>query len=183
MTDSLQQACLSSWDIAPLWCGHKRHMGRVPCSPWALGLKRYTKPVIRYDTRYDAHDTIRSAIHLPFLPGKQRLVIPACDQKHCTPPTTTACAVVTTMAASLEFPDAVCLWWIHSFYWNILIVFCGILCWFLTLACVTSVPYRIVSSSERIAIRTVAFVSAIYRCASVWFQPYWACWVDRGQKD
>ena len=23
-----------SWDIAPLWCGHKRHMGRVPCSPW-----------------------------------------------------------------------------------------------------------------------------------------------------
>ena len=29
----------------------------------------------------------------------------------------------------------------------------------------------IVSSSERIAIRTVAFVSAIYRCASVSFQP------------
>ena len=42
--------------------------------------------------------------------------------------------------------------------------FCGISCSFLTLACVTSVPYRIVSSSERIAIRTVAFVSAIYRC-------------------
>ena len=44
--------------------------------------------------RYDAHDTIRSAIHLPFLLGKQRLVIPACDQKHCTPPTTTAFAVM-----------------------------------------------------------------------------------------
>ena len=20
--------------LPPLWCGHKRHMGRVPCSPW-----------------------------------------------------------------------------------------------------------------------------------------------------
>ena len=59
-----------------------------------LGLKRYAQPTIRYDTRYDAHDKIRSAIHLPFSPGKQRLVIPACDQKHCTPPTTTACAVM-----------------------------------------------------------------------------------------
>ena len=59
-----------------------------------VGLKRYAQPTIRYDTRYDAHDTIRSAIHLPFLLGKQRLVIPACDQKHCTPPTTTACAVM-----------------------------------------------------------------------------------------
>ena len=28
----MQQVC--SWDIAPLWCGHKRHMGRVPRSPW-----------------------------------------------------------------------------------------------------------------------------------------------------
>ena len=59
-----------------------------------LGLKRYAQPTIRYDTRYDAHDTIRSAIHLPLLLGKQRLVIPACDQKHCTPPTATACAVM-----------------------------------------------------------------------------------------
>ena len=55
-----------------------------------LGLKRYAQRTIWYDTRYNAHDTI----HLPFLPGKQRLVIPACDQKHCTPPTTTACAVM-----------------------------------------------------------------------------------------
>ena len=37
---------------------------------------------------------IRSAMHLPFLLGKQRLVIPACDQKHSTQPTTTACAVM-----------------------------------------------------------------------------------------
>ena len=33
-------------------------------------------------------------IHLPFLPGKQRLVILACNQKRCTPPTTTAFAVM-----------------------------------------------------------------------------------------
>ena len=46
------------------------------------------------DTRYGAHDTICSAIHLPFLAGKQRLVIPACHQKHLTPPTTTACTVM-----------------------------------------------------------------------------------------
>ena len=44
--------------------------------------------------RYGAHDTICWAIHLPFLAGKQRPVIPACDQKHRTPPTTTACAVM-----------------------------------------------------------------------------------------
>ena len=74
------------------------HVGRflpqwIQCQS-ALGLKRYAQPAIRYNTRYDAHDTIRSAIHLPFLPGKRRLVIPACDQKHCTPPTTTACAVM-----------------------------------------------------------------------------------------
>ena len=64
------------------------------CHGLLLGLKRYAQPTIRYDTQYDAHDMIRSAIHLPFLPGKQRLVIPACDQKHCTPPTSTACTVM-----------------------------------------------------------------------------------------
>ena len=31
VTDSSCNIC--SWDFAPLWCGHKRHMGRVPCSP------------------------------------------------------------------------------------------------------------------------------------------------------
>ena len=41
-------------------------------------------------TRYDMfRDTF--AI---LLAGKQRLVIPACDQKHSTPPITTACAVM-----------------------------------------------------------------------------------------
>ena len=59
-----------------------------------VGLKWYAQPTIRYDTRYGAHDTICSAIHLPFLAGKQRLVITACDQKHRTQPTTAACAVM-----------------------------------------------------------------------------------------
>ena len=31
VTDYSCSSC--SWDTAPLWCGHKRHMGRVPCSP------------------------------------------------------------------------------------------------------------------------------------------------------
>ena len=56
------------------------------CQP--IGLKRYAEPTIRYDTRYSAHDTIRSAIHfntLPLLVEKQRLVMRACDQEHCTP--------------------------------------------------------------------------------------------------
>ena len=61
---------------------------------WTVGLKRYAQPTIRYDTRYGAHHTICSSIHLPFLAGKQRLVITACDQKHRTQPTTAACAVM-----------------------------------------------------------------------------------------
>ena len=59
-----------------------------------LGLKRYALPTIWYDTRYGAHDTICSGIHLPFLAGKQRLVITACYQKHRTQPTTAAWAVM-----------------------------------------------------------------------------------------
>ena len=50
-----------------------------------------------HDTRFSAHNTIRSAIHLPFLAGKQRLLIPACDQKHCIPPMTTASAFAVMM--------------------------------------------------------------------------------------
>ena len=59
-----------------------------------VGLKRYAQTTIWYDTWYGAHDTICFAIHLSSLAWKQRRVIPACDQKHCTPPTTTACAVM-----------------------------------------------------------------------------------------
>ena len=59
-----------------------------------VGLKRYAQTTIRYDMRYGAHDTICSVIRLPFLAAKQRLVIPACDQKHHTPRITTACAVM-----------------------------------------------------------------------------------------
>ena len=56
--------------------------------------ERYAQTTIRYDTWYGAHDTICSTMHLPFLAGKQRLVIPACDPKHRTPPITTAFAVM-----------------------------------------------------------------------------------------
>ena len=130
-----------------------------------IGLKRYAQPTIWYIRRYICHSYLGSrglwswpairntALHLLQLPAQEW------------------CAVVTTMAASSEFPDAVCLWWIYSFYWNKLIVSCGILCSFLTLVCVTNVPYPIVSSSERIAICNIAFVLEIYRCAGVLFQP------------
>ena len=72
-------------------------MGSVAEPLYALMLTRAETICSAHDMiRYaiDAHDTICSAIHLPFLLGKQRLVIPACDQKHCTPPTITACAVM-----------------------------------------------------------------------------------------
>ena len=125
--------------------------------------------------QYGAHDTICSVIHLPFLAGKQRLVITACDQKHHTQPTTAACAVMMCSGYNngglLRVPDAVRFWWIYSCYWNILVVICSILCSFLTLVCVKNVPYRIVSSSERIVIHTVASVSLVYWCAGVSFQP------------
>ena len=52
-------------------------------------------------------------------------------------------------------PPRSVLWWIHSFYWNILIVFCGILSLFLTLAFVTFVPYRIVLRAYRDTYRSL----------------------------
>ena len=76
------------------WAGRSEELQVVEWLGLRVGLKRYAQTTIRYDTRYGAHDTICSAIHLPFLAGKQRLVIPACDQKHRTLPTTTACAVM-----------------------------------------------------------------------------------------
>ena len=125
---------------------------------------RSAHDTIRYDTRYDAHDTIRSATHLPFLLGKQRLVIPACDQKHCNPPTTTACAVM--MHSGYNNGGLLGVSRCSVFVMNSLILleytdcFCGISYSFLTLACIVS--YRP---------QTVAFVSAIYQCAGVSFQP------------
>ena len=134
-------------------------------SHFKLGLKWYAQPTIRYDTRYDAHDTIRSTTHLPFLPRKQRLVIPVCDQKHCTPPTTSACAVMMRSGynnGGLLGVSRCCMFMMNSL---VLLEYTGgISGLFLTLVCVTAVPYRVVSSSECIAICTVAFVSAIYRC-------------------
>ena len=70
---------------------------RARASYWTMSCFNYgwnVTPRPRYDTWYGVHDTICSAIHLPFLAGKQRLVIPACDQKHRTPPITTTCAVM-----------------------------------------------------------------------------------------
>ena len=142
-----------------------------------IGLKRYAQPTIRYDAWYDAHNTIRSAIHLPFLLGKQRLVIPACDQKHCTPPTATACAVMMRSAYNnggllgvsrcsvFVMNSLILLEYTDCFLWYLMFVANFGMCYICT------APYRIVSSSERIAIRTAAFVSAIYQCAGVLFQP------------
>ena len=69
------------------------------------------------------------------------------------------------MAASLEFPDAVCFWWIYSCYWNILVVICGILCSFLTLVCVTTVPYRIFLRAYRDMYRSLCIAGIpVCRC-------------------
>ena len=143
----------------------------------SLGLKRYAQPTMRYDTRYAAHDTIRSAIHLPFLPGKQRLVIPACDQKHCTRPTTTACAVMMRSGYNNGGLLGVSRCSVFVMNWLILLEYTDCFLWYLVfvsnfgMCYICTVSYRIVSSSEHIAIRTIAFVSAIYRCAGVSFQP------------
>ena len=138
-----------------------------------LGLKRYAQPTIRYDTRYDAHDTKRSAIHLPFLPGKQRLVIPPCDQKYCTQPTTTACTVM--MRSGYNNGGLLGVSRCSVFPRNSLslLEYTDCYLWYLVFVSNFGMCYIcIVSSSERIAIRTVAFVSAIYQCAGVSFQPY-----------
>ena len=58
VTDSSCNRC--SWDTAPLWCGHQRYMGRVPCSPWVAraseGLKMVTKNITYH------HDTNKTII-------------------------------------------------------------------------------------------------------------------------
>ena len=143
-----------------------------------LGLKRYAQTTIRYDTRYGAHDTICSAIHLPFLAGKQRLVIPACDQKHRTPPIATACAVM--MLNGYNNGGLLRVSRCGVFVMNLLVLleYTGCYLWylmFISYFSVTTVPYLIVSSSEHIAICTAASVSAVYRCAGVSFQPYLWC--------
>ena len=83
-------------------------------------------------------------------------VLPAHNQKHCMPPTTTACAAMMrsgyTNGSLTEFTGAVCLCWICSFYYHKLFVICSTCtsCLFLTLVCVKTVLSHIVSSSERI---------------------------------
>ena len=133
--------------------------------------------MIRYDTRYGACDTICSTIHLPFLAGKQRLVIPACNQKHRTPPIATACAVI--MRNGYNNGGLLRVSRCSVFVINLLVLleYTGCYLWylmFISYFSVTTVPYLIVSS-ERIAICTTASVSAVYRCAGVSFQPYLWC--------
>ena len=141
-----------------------------------VGLKRYAQPAIWYDTWYDAHDTIRSAIHLPFLPGKQRLVIPACDQKHCTPPTTTACAVMmrsgynnggllgVSRCSVFVMNSLILLEYTDCFLWYLVFVSNFGMCYICT------VSYRIVLRAYRDTYRSLCIGDI--RCAGVSFQPH-----------
>ena len=119
-----------------------------------------------YDTiRYahDSDDMIRSVIHLPFFPGKQWLVIPACDQKHCTPPTTTACPVIVhsgynnggllgvSRCSLFVMNSLILLEYTDCYLWYLVCKLCS----FLILACVTSVPYRIVLRAYRDTYRSL----------------------------
>ena len=142
-----------------------------------LGLKRYAQPMIRYATRHDWHDTIRSAIHLPFLPGKQRLVIPACDQKLYTPPTTTACTVMmrsgynnggllgVSRCSVFVMNSLILLEYTDCYLWYLMFISNFGMCYICTIS------YPIVLRAYHDT--TVAFVSAIYRCAGVSFQTYY----------
>ena len=92
-------------------------------------------------------------------------MIPACDQRHCTPPTTTACAVMmrsgynnggllgVSTCSVFVINSLILLEYTDCFLWYLVFVSNFGMCYVCT-----------VSSSERIVIRTVAFVSAIYRC-------------------
>ena len=149
-------ALMVSWTVYTwfrvLWPGHSS----LCLEMFLLGLKRYAQPTIRYDTRYICHSYLGSR-------GLWSLRSEALHSTDYNCLRSNNAQWLQQWRPPWSF-HMQCLWWIHSFYWNILIVFWDTSCSFLTLACVTSVPYRIVSSSERIAIRTVAFISAIYRC-------------------
>ena len=137
-----------------------------------IGLKRCTQPTIRYDTQY----TIRSVIHLPFLPGKQRLVIPACDQKHCTPPTTctTACAVMMRSGYNNGSLVGVCR--CSVFAMNLLVVLEYTACylWYLVfvsnfdMCCDCTVSYRIFLRAYRDMYRSLCIGDVpVYRFSPI----------------
>ena len=148
-----------------------------------LGLKRYAQTTIQYDTRYGAHDTICSAIHLPFLAGKQRLVIPACNQKHSTSPITTACAVMMRNGYNNGGLLRISRCSVFVMNLHVLLEYTGCYLQYLMLLSNFGMCYNCtVSSSERIAICTVASVLAVNQCAGVSFQPYptlvpASCWM------
>ena len=154
----------------------------VKCEPFASDFSMLNI-ISRAETICSAHDTIRYTIWCTrYDTFRDTFAILTWEAEACDPGLQTE-ALHSTYYNCLrsndaqwlqqwqEFPDAVCLWWIYSFYWNILVVSCDISCLFLTLVFVPNVLYRIVFSSERITICTVAFVSAIYWCAGVSFQP------------
>ena len=143
--------------------------------PFEVGLKRYAQTRIRYDTRYGAHDTICSVIRLPFLAGKQRLVIPACDQKHCNPPITTACAVMMRNGYNNGGLHRVSRCSVFVMSLLVLLEYTG--CYLRYLIFVSNfgkchnctVSYHIFLRAYRDI--TIASVSVLYRCAGVSFQP------------
>ena len=137
--------------------------------PWlSVGLKQYAQTTIQYDTRYGAHDTICSTIHLPSLAGKQRPVIPACDQKHRTPPTTTACAVMMRNGCNnggpLRFSRC------RVFVMNLLMLLEYTDCYLRYFVLVSNFG-MCYNCTLLYCIFLIASVSAVYRCAGVSFQP------------
>ena len=145
----------------------------ITCSHWLLGLKRYAQPTIRYAIRCTQYDTFRDTFAIltreaeAWDPGLRSEALHSTDYnclrsndaqwlQQWRPPRSFQMQCVCD-----EFTHFIGIYWLFSVVSRV------------RLACVTSVPYRIVSSSEHIAICTIAFVSAIYRCAGVSFQPYW----------
>ena len=100
-------------------------------------------------------------------------MIPACDQKHCAPPTTTACAVMMRSAYNnggllgvsrcsvFVMNSLVLLEYTGCYLWYLVFVSNFGMCYSCTVSyCIVSY----ISSSERIAICTVAFVFVMCRC-------------------
>ena len=150
-----------------LECGQSPHMA------WEFAGIHSTDRDYQWGRHYGAHNTIHvcSAIHLPFLAGKRRLVIMACDQKHRTQPTTAACAVM--MRSDYNRVSRCSVFLINLL---VLLEYTGCYLWYLVFVsnfgmCYNcTLSYRIVLRGGN-AICTVASVSPVYRCAGVSFQP------------
>ena len=132
----------------------------------SIGVKRHALLTMRYISRYIVHDMLCSMIHLLVLAGKQRPIIPACDQEHCTPPATATCAVIMHMQwikqwrprqsfqvqyFCVEFPRFIGIYWLLSV---------SISCSFL-ITIDRTVSYRIVIS---MSVSQYISSAQIYRC-------------------